>query len=70
MPGLQSVTDILSKGIYGIAGLVAIVGLVTIGFSISNENPQQRSIGFYMLGGAFIVALAATLVSQIPGWFS
>lgn len=69
MPGIQAVANILAKGMYGIGGLIGIVGLVVIGLSVYQENAQQRSTGFLMIGGGALVALAGALFSQVPSWF-
>lgn len=69
MPGIQAVANILEKGMYGIGGLIGIVGLIVVGLSIYQENAQQRSTGFLMIGGGFIIAIAGALFGQAPAWF-
>lgn len=69
MPGITAVANVLEKGMYGIGGLIGIVGLIVVGLSIYQENAQQRSSGFLMIGGGVIVALAGALFGQAPSWF-
>ncbi|MBF0715723.1 hypothetical protein [Gemelliphila palaticanis] len=69
MPGITAVSNVLEKGMYGLGGIIGVIGLIMVGLSIYQENAQQRSTGFLMIGGGFIVALGGTLFAQVPSWF-